>query len=738
MQNIISRVALSALLLLTTNLPTLILTTPVQSAGGKKTATEDLSYKFYNQRISLTQKPNQVAVVFKSTGNTKAFGETDLAKLQKVLQGNSRELNAPSNLNVNVKPLGSQYAILTLPPTRSIDFQQSLKKRLEQSFIQTTLPVFQPQNAPQDSEQTIVLNNEMILSFEPGTAKPQIESILQRYDLEMVRPLRFTTDRYLVRSRAASGAAMFPLMNQLNGISKLQSVSPNFIQSVSYQPTLKSMMNSIDRQTAIDSKAAIGNLPKNKNSPFPDSLLPYQWHLNSRSRQTTLGPRTDVRATEAWNKGTKGKDVLVAVIDSAIQWDHPDLRDNLYDVPQNLPDLLPGEQHGWDFSSRQTQRSCWANNPNSCIAGDPDVKIDATEIAAIKPDFQQVFQSDESVLKAYENWATDIRKKHPSWSNSNIVDFMRQFVLKTISAEFHGTWVAGVIAAKPKEVGGAVGVAPNAKILPVRVFGLGQGATTEALVEAIGYAAARNVDIINMSLGGSLPSQAQSEQVVEVLNKNPKLVIVASSGNGDLNYSEYPAAEPGIVSVGASNLAGERSPYSNFGRRLDVMAPGGDISLAQSGGILTTGGTGIAEFWEGLSIPKETWGPAFDPLGRYVQVQGTSFSSPVVAGVVALMKGADPDRKLNREQLITLLKSTSSYQSLKITQQDQNRYQLQKETPSTTSIVDLGQFGTGDAIVSRPGISQAAEVSTIEQYYFGNGLVNAEAAIDAVKQELKK
>ena len=732
MQKIISRVALSALLLLTVNLPNLILATPVQSAGGRKVLrTEDLSYKFYDQRISLIQKSNQVAVVFKSTGNTKAFSESSLAKLQKVLQGNARELNGPSNLNINVKPLGSQYAILTLPTTRSIDFQQNLKKRLEQSFIQTTLPVFQPQNAPQDSEQTIVLNNEMILSFEPGTAKPQVESILQRYNLEMVRPLRFTTDRYLVRSREASGTAMFPLMNQLSGISKLQSVSPNFVQSVSYQPNLKGMMNPLDRQTAVDPKAAIGNLPKDKNRPFPDSLLPYQWHLNSRSRQTTLGPRTDIRATEAWNKGTKGKDVLVAVIDSAIQWDHPDLRDNLYDVPQDLPDLLPGEQHGWDFSGYNSTVTCWNDKPTSCEAGDPDTRMSAAEISSIKPVFQQMFQSNESILKAYANLVPRIRNQYPSWNDSKIADAIRNWVLANISGEFHGTWVAGVMAATPKEAGGVVGVAPNAKILPVRVFGLGGEITTEGLLEAIGYAAARNVDVINMSLGALLPTQAEADQIFAVLDKNPKLVIIASSGNENQDGSGYPAGVPGVVSVGASNLSGERTPYSNFGRRLDVMAPGGDLSGSSSGGILTTGGTGIAELWEGLAVPKLSWGYSFDPFGRYVQVQGTSFSSPVVAGVVALMKSADPQRKLNRDQLVKILQSTSSYQPLKITQKDKNRYRLQKDNPSTA-------IPYTPALTQLPGILKPTEVLPIEQYYFGRGLVNAEAAVDAVNQELKK
>jgi len=732
MQKLISNLTLSALFLLTSNISNLLLASPVHSAGDGKATSEDSSYKFYNQRISLIQKPNQVAVLFKSTDNTKAFGESDLIKLQKILQGssNSRELNAPKDLNINVKPLGSRYAILTLPTTKSIDFQQSLKKRLEESFIQTTLPVFQSKNAPQDSEQTIVLNNEMILAFEAGTTKSQVESILQRYDLEMVRPLRFTNDRYLVRSRSESGNAMFPLMNQLSTVSKIQSVSPNLIQSVSHGPNLKGMMNPIDRQVAVDPKAAIANLPKNQNRPFPGSLLPYQWHLDSRLRQTSLGARTDIRATEAWKKGSGGKNVLVAVIDSAIQWDHPDLRDNLYDVPQNLPDLLPGERHGWDFSGYRTNSTCWKSKPAVCVAGDPDTRMDATEVAKIKPAFQQMFQSDASVLKAYGSSVSRIRRQYPSWNDSKIADLIRQQVLGGISAEFHGTWVSGVIAAKPKEAIGVVGVAPNAKILPVRVFGLDGEITNDGLLEAIGYAAARGADVINLSLGSLVPNQADADQLFAVLDKNPNLVIVASSGNDNQDGSGYPAGVPGVVSVGASNLAGERTSYSNFGRRLDVMAPGGDVSMGQSGGILTTGGTGNAQFWEGLTPPKYTWGSAFDPLGRYVQVQGTSFSSPVVAGVVALMKGEDPQRKLSREQLVKILKNTSSYQPLKITQRDQNRYRLQKDNPST-------MIPNTPVLTVVPGVLELGKVLPIEEYYFGRGLVNAEAAIDAVKQELK-
>ncbi|MDF5716312.1 MAG: S8 family serine peptidase [Rhizonema sp. NSF051] len=76
-----------------------------------------------------------------------------------------------------------------------------------------------------------------------------------------------------------------------------------------------------------------------------------------------------------------------------------------------------------------------------------------------------------------------------------------------IGAEFHGTWVSGVIAAKPQNGEGVVGVALNAQILPVRVFGLNGSYTPSAYIEAIGYAADRGADVINLSLGATLPSQ---------------------------------------------------------------------------------------------------------------------------------------------------------------------------------------------------------------------------------------
>ena len=292
MKRILSGLTLAAFLLVT---PTF--TNALFASGAKRSSSQnDLSYKFYNQRIALSEKPNQLAVVFKASSNVRPFGESDYSKLEKVLQGESRDLNAPKDLKVAIKPLGSRYAVLTLPTTRSLDFQQTLKKRLEQSYVQKTLPIFQRKDAAKDSDQTVILNDEMIVSFEPGTPKSQVETILKRYDAEIVRSLRFTKNRYLVRSRTESGAGLLSVIDQLGNVTGVQSASPNFIQSINYQPDLKSLSTAVERQSAIDPKQALASLPQSKNSPFPASLLPQQWHLDSRLHQKTLGQRTDVRA----------------------------------------------------------------------------------------------------------------------------------------------------------------------------------------------------------------------------------------------------------------------------------------------------------------------------------------------------------------------------------------------------------------------------------------------------------
>ena len=128
------------------------------------------------------------------------------------------------------------------------------------------------------------------------------------------------------------------------------------------------------------------------------------------------------------------------------------------------------------------------------------------------------------------------------------------------------------------------------------------------------------------------------------------------------------------------------------------------------GGIPTTGGTWMDIFWRGLAFPKSRWSKTVDYKGKYWWMQGTSFSSPAVAGVVALMKGEDTGNQLNRVQLIDILKSTAGYQGLNISEKEQKQYRT---------------------LVDKRAIPDSV---TNKQFFFGSGLINADAAVRAVKK----
>ncbi|MGA7933307.1 MAG: S8 family serine peptidase [Kovacikia sp.] len=680
-------------------------------------ASSDLYYTFYGQRIPLVLRQDTIAVAFKPQPKTRGLFRPLYQQLQQDLQkdllnSTSRSPKANPSQGIEVSPLGEDYALVKLPAgTRSLD--SGVAQRVQQQpYVESTLPVLARKEGNQMRDETIILPNEILVSFDRGLSIGQIQSLLDRDNLTIVRPLRFTQNRYIVKSRTAAGIAILAVANRLHDLSGVQSATPNFIQSLPFG--VQEQMQG-DRTAAIsettDLNQRLVSLAPPPNSPFPKSLLPLQWHLDSRPERGRF-PRTDLHAVEAWQHSSSGRGVVVAVIDSVIQWDHPDLVANVYTVG-NVRNKLAGETHGWDFSGDN--------------GGDPDTRLSDSELAELRPDFQNTFQlSDGDLLKQYDGLAKQVKAKRSDYTDRQVADVIRNYIRSTIAAEFHGTWVSGVIAAHPQGDRGAVGVAPNAKLLPVRVFGLGGKIASDSLIEAIGYAAERGADVVNMSLGGLLPDEDLTDQLFHVLDTHPNLLIVASAGNESLDGAAFPAAIPGVVSVGATNLNGNRAFYSSFGGRLDVVAPGGETTLKAKGGILTTGGTGAAGFWEGIAAPKQGWGMALDPQGNYVQVQGTSFSSPNVAGVLALMQGENQGHRLRRDRLVTLLKQTASYTNLAVSQADANRYRLQAAIGFGTAI---------DFPFIRPsGVFGQPHVVSAQQYYFGSGLVNADAAVRAVKQ----
>ncbi len=173
----------------------------------------------------------------------------------------------------------------------------------------------------------------------------------------------------------------------------------------------------------------------------------------------------------------------------------------------------------------------------------------------------------------------------------------------------HGTAVVSLIASTMNATGIA-GIAPEVTIMPIKVFANGAATTTTArIASGIRWAADHGADIINLSLGTSISTTDQEAAIVYALGKG--ILVVAASGNdGFSNQISYPAAYAGVIAVGSTSETDTVSTFSNKGSALDICAPGEFIRLAYLAG----------------------------GAGAFADFNGTSFSSPTVAAIAALVK----------------------------------------------------------------------------------------------------
>ena len=203
--------------------------------------------------------------------------------------------------------------------------------------------------------------------------------------------------------------------------------------------------------------------------------------------------------------------------------------------------------------------------------------------------------------------------------------------------ESHGTHVTGTIAQKTNNGRGVTGLAYGVKIMPLRVLNAEGGGRASYISRAIRYAARNGADVINMSVEFDILQKASGipEVIAAIRYANRKgIVMVAASGNDFVNHVTYPARDPRVIAVGASTHNLCKADYSNTGRELDLVAPGGGDDTPVSDNPADNRNCDPSS--TGRRIWQETFTSSFGRFGL-VGDAGTSFASPHVSATAALL-----------------------------------------------------------------------------------------------------
>ncbi|MEG4454961.1 S8 family serine peptidase [Microcoleus sp. N9_A1] len=303
-------------------------------------------------------------------------------------------------------------------------------------------------------------------------------------------------------------------------------------------PTPNGVFNGNYGYGLVNANAAVTRT-LNSSTLFPDvpNLSENNWGLDA------------INAPEVWNQNITGNGIVVAVIDTGVDYYHPDLDNNI-----------------------------WQN---------------ADEIA------------ENGIDDDRNGFIDDIRGWDFVYNDNNPMD---------LDVYGHGTHVAGLIAAERNDFG-ITGVAPNAKIMPIRVIDSFRDAYSNDVAAGIRYAADNGANVINLSLGNEFYPSNEENDAIEYANNKGSVVVIAA-GNSGFSLPDYPArnADRWGIAVGSIDINGRMADTSNAAGStpLDyVVAPGVDIYS-------TT------------------------PYSTYDTLSGTSMATPHVAGVAALVLNANP------------------------------------------------------------------------------------------------
>ncbi len=343
-----------------------------------------------------------------------------------------------------------------------------------------------------------------------------------------------------------------------------------------------------------------------------------QWYLGDGLAQDAHTPTpAAIGATTAWRTGIGSPDYVVAVLDTGVDYDHPDLGRASAGGP-----LLPG----FDFVSCDDGSDFCSGPSNTLIANDGN----GWDADAEDPG----------------DWVEDGDLAQPIFAGCEDA---------VGDSSWHGTRVAALVAARTHNATGMAGIAPGVLVLPLRVLGKCTGYTSD-VVAAMRWAAGLSVPgvagnpypaaIINLSLGARQPCTITEQDAVDEIRARG-VVIVASAGNEGGPVSA-PANCRGVIAVAGLRHAGTKVGYSNVSSTaaaVSIAAPAGNcVNITAGSECLYSIETASDD---GRTVPGNplytysVFAPGYSGNATNVANVGTSFATPIVAAVAALMASAN-------------------------------------------------------------------------------------------------
>jgi len=249
----------------------------------------------------------------------------------------------------------------------------------------------------------------------------------------------------------------------------------------------------------------------------------------------------------------------------------------------------------------------------------------------------------------------------------------------------HGTAVCGVIAAAADNGNSLAGVAPDCRVIPVKIANTGDFGLYADMIAGVQLAAQLGARVVNLSWYGAGATNPFHLALIQLQAQG--VLVVVCAGNSGLDQSAYPAAYDECLSVGATDKFDSRTSFSNWGEDVDIAAPGVDLKVVTNVG-------GYTEWW------------------------GTSFSAPMVAGGAALLWSAAPDLSLLNVR--SILESTGPDAIGFLPESNVHRLALSEALASIPSIEApaLGQLIMQDSIELTPVVS--GDVQSVELYIDGS------------------